>query len=211
MSIITFEEFARTHPLGKPSSSGSYTHYFTPKMGGAPVEGWVHYQVMHFNSRFPVEFCAGHCDILAALQEWIERVPELAALLMVERPLLIGDDFYVTPNRMHPTTLSAFDNVTNERYPPEAPAELATMRTIFREAASRVTEPRDRLLTAILERELFPPDNCHTWFDDDDLYFSVMDVATTYAEIDTWLDHEEWWVHPAVDPPASVPPATPTR
>ncbi len=211
MALNTFAVFLQSHPLEHPEDWGRYTHYSSPIKGGVSVEGWVHYQAMHFNSRFPVEFCAGHCDILAALQEWIERVPALAALLMVEQPLLIGDDFYVTPNHMHPTTLSAFDNVTNERYPPEAPAELATMRTIFREAASRVTEPRDRLLTAILERELFPPDNCHTWFDDDDRHFSVMDVATTYAEIDTWLDHEEWWAYPAVEPPASVPPATPTR
>jgi len=209
MKPSTFAEFAKSHPLEAPGDSGRYTRYVTPVMGGVPVEGWTHYKVQHFNSEFPVEFCAGHCDILAALQEWIERVPELAALLMVEQPLLIGDDFYVTPNHMHPTTLSAFDNVTNERYPPEAPAELATMRTIFRDAAARFTEPRDRLLTAILERELFPPDDWRTWFDDE--HFRVMDVLTTYAEIDTWLDHEEWWVHPAVDPPASAPPATPTR
>ena len=68
-----------------------------------------------------------------------------------------------------------------------------------------------RLLISILERELFPPDDGNTWFDENNLYFSVMDVATTYAEIDTWLDHEEWWAYPAVSPPASVPPATPTR
>ena len=205
MTITTFAEFARSHPLGKSGDWGRYTHYFTPATGGVPVEGWIHYQVQHFNSQSPSEFCAGHCDILAALQEWIDRVPELSALLVVEQPLLMGSDFYVTPNHSHPTTLSHFDNTENVRHPPEVPPELAVMRRIFREAAPRFTEPRERLLVSILEKEIFSPHNSHTWFDEDVPRFSVMDVATTCAEIDTWLDHEAWWVHPAVEPESQAP------
>ena len=211
MALITFEEFSRTHPLEARADWGRYTHYFTPIEGGTQVAGWTRYQVQHFNSEYPAEFCAGHCDILAALQRWVDGIADLSTLLVIEQPLLIGEDFYVRPNRALPTTLRHFDNLTNERYPPEAPPELAVMRRVFREAAPRYTAPRELLLISILERELFPPDDGNTWFDENNLYFSVMDVATTYAEIDTWLDHEEWWVHPAVDPPTSVPPATPTQ
>ena len=205
MSSIIFEEFAKLHPLEKGSDWGRYTKYYPPIDNSAHVAGWRHYKVFRFNSEFPVEFCAGHCDILAALQAWIESLPALVGLLVVEQPLLIGEDFYVLPNYMHPTTLSHFDNVSNERYPPESPPELAVMRQIFREAAPRFADPRERLLIGILERELFPPDNCHTWFDEDVPRFSVMDVATTCAEIDTWLDHEDWWVHPAVEPESQAP------
>ena len=194
MTLITFNEFAQTHPLGKGGDWGRYTHYFTPEAGGVPVEGWADYRVKHFNSEFPVEFCSSQCDLLAAMQFWLERTPALAERLVIEQPLLIGTDFYVSPNHCHPTSLSEFDNVTNETYPPESPPELAVLRTAFREVQAKIIEPRDRFLSTILERELFPPHNDHTWFGYE--YFSVMDITTTYAELDAWLDHPAWWAYP---------------
>ncbi len=64
------------------------------------MEGWADYRVKYFNSQFPVEFCSSQCDLLAAMQFWLERKPALAERLVIEQPLLIGTDFYVpTPER----------------------------------------------------------------------------------------------------------------
>src|SRR5262245_54971294 len=92
--MAAFEEFARGRDLAHHSESPLGTlHAYS--QDGAPCA------VRRFDREWPASLLTTYLDMLEAAQQWIDKQPGLAPLLRVERPFIIGDDFYVMRRYPH--------------------------------------------------------------------------------------------------------------
>ncbi|KAB2906967.1 MAG: hypothetical protein F9K40_05570 [Kofleriaceae bacterium] len=138
--------------------------------------------VRQFQRTIPSRLVGTYARLLAACQAWIEHDSALAALVRIEQPVEVGEDF-LSRAFISATSLASFLSSDADDDPPEPPEELSTMQTRFRELASTASTPHERTLTAILARSLLEP-TYKTVYSMREERFVVADLKPTVAELE---------------------------
>lgn len=138
--------------------------------------------VRWFHRAIPPHLVGTYARLLLASQAWIERDAKLTALVRVEQPVEVGEDF-LSRAFVSATSLAAFISADPDDDPPESPEELATMQARFRELTSNPATPSERTLMTIVARSLLEPTH-KTMYSMREERFIVADLKPTVAELD---------------------------
>jgi hypothetical protein len=147
------------------------------------TRGFPQLIVRHFDRDLPPAWAKANYDFVQAMQQWVERHPELARLVKVEQPTEVGRDFISRPYHIYHTSTDAY---TNWEDPPPPPEELEQMRTTFREAIGKSNRPGDAIIEKVLEKSLLQPTG-KTYFDENEKQFVVVEPKFGRDDIERWL------------------------
>ena len=187
--MASFDEFSRDRKLGVLDESPLGTLW-------VPHDAAGNYMVRRFDREWPPSLLTTYLDMLEAAQQWIAKNAALAAMLRVELPWEIGDDYYAIA--FYGYQLSA-TNIMRLPADEEADSHAAVQRLSaqFAAASSSASGERDVLIASILSRSLASPSRWTFMDDYTKETFVVVDPPATRAEGEMWLAHPAWHVNPA--------------
>ncbi|HXK19319.1 MAG TPA: hypothetical protein VNG33_16010 [Polyangiaceae bacterium] len=138
--------------------------------------------VRHFDGKLPTSLIPSYLQLLEACQAWVERRPEVSRLARFEQPLEVGADFVMRPFHIYITSIQTYDEAED---PPEAPAELATLRALLRAELARSTDSKQKLVEQVLSRSILEPCG-KTFFRGVEDRFVVVEPRFTAADVTAW-------------------------
>jgi hypothetical protein len=144
--------------------------------------GYPRLMVRHFDRDLPPVLIKPYAELIQAVYQWVEARPELARLLSVERPIEVGVDFIARPFHVYYGSLEAY---TEWEDPPEPPEELEQMRSAFRAAVGKSTDPRDAIVEEVLSRTLLGL-TTKTYFRDNKHRFFMIEPKITREDVERW-------------------------
>jgi hypothetical protein len=159
--------------------SPSGTLYMVLSDRGLPTK-----MVRHFDRDLAPTLVKPFADLVQALQQWIDRYPELAALVKIEQPIEVGRDFIARPFHIVHAPIDAYETWDD---PPEAPEELDTMRRAFRAIIAQTNQPKDALIAAILSRSLLELTS-KTYFNEGTEQFIVIEPKVASEDLQQWSE-----------------------
>ncbi|SUS07348.1 hypothetical protein DF3PB_4190003 [uncultured Defluviicoccus sp.] len=138
--------------------------------------------IRHFDRDISTSLVQAFANFIQAASSWIAHRPELAHLIHVELPSDVGRDFVALPYHIYHASTDAYIDWED---PPDMPPELEQMRGAFRAAIGRSTDPRDRIIEAVLSRNLLEPTG-KTYYNEVKKKFIVVEPKITLNDIECW-------------------------
>lgn len=172
-----FDDISRELGLKRFCDSPSGALHFIPR---APDEAAT--MVRHFDGALPPSVIPAYAALAAAAQDWLARHPGVGALVRVEQPLEVGEDFVARRHHYYHVSLASYDPSDDEARP--VPDELHALRRAFT-AARGHGDARDALIEEVLARSLMTW-TAKTFFEGAEDRFIIVELAPTAGELARW-------------------------